>query len=215
MGSNLTELNFNLPPAIDISSLLDDTLIHSSNALDPSYTVDILARDNRYLENLKILRLGGGHNMDYWQFVKILMYLSKNSLKELSLDSVTFKGQLVSWWDFFQIVGFKSMWVDDDPNWIGASKHYHLQQRIFDDIYMSEDDFFDFEDQRDREGLWKGLKVERCQLKGLFDLDYQYRQRMPTPSSVSPHELLPESELRLFEKWMVNGLDEDAYDMPY
>ena len=153
--------------------------------------------------NLRVLDLKANKLLNSEYFSAMLMQLPLNTLEEMKLDSLGFQGQ-TTWVNFFRLISPKLLWNEDTEVWRGAPKHWLVQRSIVEEFEGALDTLMLIDPQVVPDDLkdivWKGLRLKKCTLSNLVNH--------------SPYKgvtKVPAAELRQYEKWMTDGLEEGEY----
>ncbi|KAI5811357.1 hypothetical protein DFH27DRAFT_533090 [Peziza echinospora] len=153
--------------------------------------------------NLRVLDLKANKLLNSEYFSAMLMQLPVGILEELKLDTLGFQGQ-TTWVNFFRLISPKLLWNDDNEVWPGAPKHWLVQRSIVEEFEGALDTLMLMDPQVVPDDLkdivWKGLRLKKCTLKNLLN-----------HSLFKGVTKVPDAELREYEKWMTDGLEEREY----
>ncbi|KAF8429241.1 hypothetical protein EV426DRAFT_215891 [Tirmania nivea] len=165
---------------------------------------------------LRKLELSGHSTMGLLNLAGLFFSLTPGILKELVLESLAMAHG--RWEDLFRIIAPKGKWTEENQVWPGAHAHAIVQ------TFLSSSNMVrltvghlaaQLREYRKRakqaaaqprptQFLWKGLQLEKCQLKDLQYLDDDMESRRHSLGG-SPEEV--------FGRWMLDGLDDEQYDV--
>lgn len=166
---------------------------------------------------LRKLELSGHSSMGLLNLAGLFFSLTPGILKELVLESLTMA--YGGWEDLFRIIALKTKWTEENQVWPGAHAHAIVQTFLSGSntvLLTVEHLAIQLKEYKERapqasaqprptQLLWKGLQLEKCQVKDLRFLDSEGMK--------AKRKLLHSSIEKVLERWMLDGLDDEEYEV--
>lgn len=166
---------------------------------------------------LRKLELSGHSSMGLLNLAGLFFCLTPGILKELVLESLAMADG--GWEDLFRIIAPKTKWTEENQVWPGAHAHAIVQAFLSSSSTVQlnvEHLVIQLKEHREQAQqtvmqprptrlLWKGLQLEKCQLK---DLQYLEGDEMK-----ATRQSLRTSVGEALERWMLKGLDDGEYEV--